>query len=353
MLVAWIGFILFIIFLVLLDLGILNRRPHVISMKEAMRWSALWIALGVGFCFVIFDVYAHHRFGLGTWPDAIDGRLNDGPTAAAKYLAGYVLEKALSVDNLFVIAVIFRALAVPREQQHRVLLWGILGAMIMRGVMIGLGAELIRHYHWVVYVFGAFLLLTGIRLLALPDHPPDPAHSFVVRLARRLLPLTPRYHGGRFLTIENARRVLTPLALAVLLVETGDAMFAVDSIPAVFGVTADPLLVYTSNIMALLGLRALYFALAGLLSRFHYLKVSLAVILLLVGAKMLAAHWIHPLLGEYAVLVLLGLVAVILGAGVVASLLFPAASNDRETEPELSPASDRNHQVAEPPVSRR
>ncbi|HEY2584734.1 MAG TPA: TerC/Alx family metal homeostasis membrane protein [Tepidisphaeraceae bacterium] len=328
MLLVWTGFILFIILLLLLDLGILNRRPHAISMREAMRWSALWIALGVAFCFVIYDGYAHHRFGQGAWPDAIDGRLNDGPTAAAKYLAGYVLEKALSVDNLFVIAVIFRFLAVPAEQQHRVLLWGILGAMVMRGLMIGVGVELIRHYHWVLYVFGGFLLLTGLRLLILPEHPPDPAHNIIVRLARRFLPLTPRYHGGRFLTWENGRRVLTPLALALVLIETGDAVFAVDSIPAVFGVTADPLLVYTSNIMALLGLRALYFALAGLLDRFHYLKVSLALILLLVGGKMLASHWIHPLLGQYAVLVLLGLVALVLGAGVVASLAFPSTRKD-------------------------
>ena len=324
MLLAWIGFVFFIIFLIALDLGVVNRRPHAIPLKEALRWSALWIALGVGFCFVIYDGYAHHRFGLGTWPDAIDGHLNDGPTAAAKYLAGYVLEKALSVDNLFVIAVIFRFLAVPPERQHRVLLWGILGAMSMRGIMIGVGAELVRHYHWVLYLFGAFLLITGLRLLAFPERPQDPGRNPVVRLARRFLPLTPRYDGGRFWTRENGRRVLTPLALALLLVETGDAMFAVDSIPAVFGVTADPLLVFTSNIMAILGLRSLYFALAGLLDRFHYLKVSLAIILLVVGGKMLAARWIHPLLGGYAIAILLGLVAAILGAGMVASLLFPA-----------------------------
>lgn len=351
MLGAWIGFIFFIILLILLDLGVLNRRPHVISLHEAMRWSALWIALGVGFCFVILDGYAHQRVGLGTWPDAIDGRLNDGPTAAAKYLAGYVLEKALSVDNLFVIALVFRALAVPREQQHRVLLWGILGAMIMRGVMIGLGVELIRHYHWVLYLFGGFLLLTGVRLLILPERERDLEQQPLVRLARRFLPLTPRYHGGRFLTMENGRRVLTPLALAVLLVETGDAMFAVDSIPAVFGVTADPLLVYTSNIMALLGLRALYFALAGLMSRFHYLKFSLALILLLVGAKMLAAHWIHTLLGEYAILILLGLVALILAAGVVASLLFPARSSGQNPNPQIVPSTADANAVAEPPES--
>lgn len=323
MVFACTGFVFFVILLLLLDLGFLHRRPQAISLRESLRWSALWIALGVGFCFVIYDGYARHRFGLGTWPDAIDGRASDGSTAAAKYLAGYVLEKALSIDNLFVIAVIFQFLAVPAEQQHRVLIWGVLGAMALRGAMIGLGIELIRHHHWVIYLFGGFLLVTGLRLLILRDKPPDPAHDPVVRIARRFLPLTPRYHGGRFITLENGRRLLTPLALALILVEIGDAMFAVDSIPAVFGVTADPLLVFTSNIMAILGLRSLYFALAGLIERFHYLKFSLAAILLLAGGKMLAAQWIHPLLGQYATLIFLAVVAIILGAGIWASMLRP------------------------------
>jgi tellurite resistance protein TerC len=237
-----------------------------------------------------------------------------------------VLEKALSIDNLFVIAVIFRFLAVPAEFQHRVLLWGILGAMALRGAMIGLGVGLIRHHHWVLYLFGAFLLLTGLRLLIRGDKSPDPAHDPIVRIARRFLPLTARYDGGRFVTRENGRRVLTPLALALILVEVGDAMFAVDSIPAVFGVTADPLLVFTSNIMAILGLRSLYFALAGLMERFHYLKFSLAAILLLAGGKMLAGHWIHQLMGEYATLLFLALVALLLGAGAGASVLRPGRS---------------------------
>jgi tellurite resistance protein TerC len=326
MVLAYAGFVFFVILLIFLDLGILNRRPRAISLHQSLRWSALWIALSLAFCFVIYDGYARHRFGLGTWPDPIDGHLSDGSTAAAKYLGGYVLEKALSIDNLFVIAVIFRFLAVPPEQQHRVLLWGILGAMAMRGLMIGLGVELIRHHHWVLYLFGAFLLITGIRLLILPDQPPDPARDPLVRIARRFLPLTPHYHGGRFLTRENGRLVLTPLALALILVETGDAVFAVDSIPAVFGVTADPLLVFTSNIMAILGLRSLYFALAGLIDRFHYLKFSLAAILVIAGGKMLAGHWIHQLMGEYATLLFVALVALLLGAGAGASIRRPRRS---------------------------
>ena len=322
MLWIWAGFIFFVLLLVTLDLGFVNRRPHIIGLEDALRWSGLWIALGIGFCFVIYDGYAHHRFGLGLAFDPIDGRLSDGPSAAAKYLAAYVLEKALSVDNLFVIAVIFRFLAVPAKLQPRVLLWGILGAMVLRGVMVGVGVELIHRYHWVLYVVGGFILLTGLRLLFVHDRPIDPSHNPILRLARKLLPLTPRYEGGRFLTRENGQLMLTPLALALLLIEAGDAIFAVDSIPAVFGVTADPLLVYTSNIMAILGLRSLYFALAGLLEKFNYLKVSLALILVVVGAKMIARHWIHQLVGEYASLYLLGIIAVLLGAGIVGSILW-------------------------------
>jgi len=322
MLWIWAGFILFIVTLVTVDLGFVNRRPHIIGLEDALRFSALWIALGLAFSFVIYDGYAHRRLGLGTAVDLMDGRLNDGPSAGAKYLAAYVLEKALSVDNLFVIAVIFRFLAVPRKFQPRVLLWGILGALALRGVMIGLGVELIHRYHWVLYVFGGFILMTGLRLLLFPEHEPDPSRNPVLRVARRMLPLTPNYDGGRFLTRENGRWMLTPLALALILVEAGDAIFAVDSIPAVFGVTADPLLIYTSNIMAILGLRALYFALAGLIEKFRYLKISLALILIVVGGKMIARHWTHQLVGAYASLYLLGIIAMLLGAGIVGSLLF-------------------------------
>ena len=331
MLLIWSGFILFIFLLLFIDLATVNRHPHAIPMKEALCSSAVWVTIGIGFSLIIYDGYTHHRFGLGVWPDAVDGRPNSGVSAAAKYLTAYVLEKALSVDNLFVIAVIFRFLAVPAALQHRVLMWGILGAMVLRGVMIGTGVELIIHYHWVLYVFGAFLLLTGTRLIFLPEAPPDPSHNPILHFARKLLRLTPRFDGAKFLTVENGRRVLTPLFLALILVETGDAIFAVDSVPAVFGVTADPLLVYTSNIMAILGLRALYFALAGLIDRFRYLKFSLALILIVVGGKMLARHWIHAAVGDYASFYLLGLIALLLGAGIVASILSPVTTGDAET----------------------
>jgi tellurite resistance protein TerC len=323
MALTWLGFILLIISLVMIDLGLLNRRPQALSLSKALVWAAAWISISLAFTAVVYDGYSNHRFGLGTVPDAVDGRVNDGPSAATKYLTSYVLEKALSVDNLFVIAVIFQFLAVPAEHQHRVLFWGIFGAMILRGLMIGIGVELVSHHHWVLYVFGAFLLFTGLRLLVVRDRPPDPAHNPVMRIARRFLPLTPRYHGKRLIAIENGRRMLTPLALAMILVETSDVMFATDSIPAVFSVTADPLLVYTSNIFAVLGLRTLYFALAGLMQRFHYVKISLALILVVVAVKMIASHWIRQAMGEYAVLYLLGIVGLLLGAGVTASLLLP------------------------------
>jgi tellurite resistance protein TerC len=325
MIFTWLGFILLIISLVILDLGLLNRRPATVSFSKSLIWAAGWISVSLAFTAVVYDGYANHRFGLGTIPDAVDGRINDGPTAASKYLTGYVLEKALSVDNLFVIAVIFQFLAIPAEYQHRVLFWGVFGAMVLRGLMIGIGVELVVHHHWVLYVFGAFLLFTGVRLLILRDRPPDPARDPVMRIARRFLPFTPRYHGKRLMTIENGRRVLTPLALAMILVETSDLMFATDSIPAVFSVTADPLLVFTSNIFAVLGLRTLYFALAGLMQRFRYVKISLALILVVVGVKMIAGHWIKQAVGQYAVLYLLGIVGLLLTAGVTASLVLPRA----------------------------
>ena len=323
MILTWLGFILLIILLVLIDLGLLNRRASAVTLSKALIWATAWISISLAFTAVVYDGYENHRFGLGTVPDAVDGRVNDGASAAGKYLTGYVLEKALSVDNLFVIAVIFRFLAIPAEHQHRVLFWGVFGAMALRGLMIGIGVELVAHHHWVLYIFGAFLLFTGLRLLAAREKPPDPAHNLVMRIARRILPFTPRRHGKHLMAREAGRLVLTPLALALILIETSDLMFATDSIPAVFAVTADPLLVFTSNIFAVLGLRTLYFALAGLMQRFHYLKFSLALILVVVGVKIIASRWLKEAVGPYAVLYLLGAVGLLLTAGITASLVLP------------------------------
>jgi len=318
---TWIGFLLLVLLLLALDLGWLNKRAHVISFREALTWSGAWVGIALGFTVLVYGGYEYHWFGLGTTIDAVDGRMNNGVSATAKYLTGYVLEKALSIDNLFVMAVIFRFLAIPAELQHRVLSWGILGALVMRGAIIAIGVGLVTHYHWVLYIFGAFLLYTGVRMLVTHGQEPDPSKSLVVRVARRVLPLTQNFHGKHFVAREAGKLVLTPLALAMILIEGADVVFATDSIPAVFAVTADPLLVFTSNIFAILGLRMMYFALAGLLDRFEYLKVSLALILMLVGVKIIAGHWIRAAMGEYATLFLLGAVAVMIAGGIIASLV--------------------------------
>src|SRR5579859_1632169 len=330
---TWVGFFLLIGLLLSLDLGWLGKKRHVISLREALIWSGVWIGVALGFTVLVYGGYEYHWFGLGTTVDAVDGRLNDGISATARYLTGYVLEKALSIDNLFLMAVIFRFLGIPAEQQHRVLSWGILGAMVMRGVLIAVGVELVLHYHWVLYIFGAFLLYTGVRMLVMHGQEPNPSKSLVVRLARRLLPLTQDFHGNRFVAREAGKLVLTPLALAMILIEGADVVFATDSIPAVFAVTADPLLVFTSNIFAILGLRMLYFALAGLMARFEYLKITLALILMLVGVKIIAGHWIREAMGEHAIFYLLAAVAVMIAGGIIASLV---ATRRRERTEEAS-----------------
>ena len=321
MVFAFVGFVLFISLLVSLDLGVVVCRREAVSLGQSLIWSAVWISISLAFSLVVYDGYEHHRFGLGFNADLADGRINDGSLAATKFFTGYILEKALSIDNLFVIAVIFRFLAIPAEMQHRVLFWGIFGSMVMRGIMIAIGVELIAHFHWMLYVFGGFLLVTGGRLLLISEREPDPSKEPLVRILRRVLPLTNRYEGGRFTLIENGRRLLTPLALAMILIEIGDAVFACDSVPAVFAVTADPLLVFTSNVLAILGLRSLYFALAGLLQKFEHLKFSLALVLMVVGVKMIGGHHLRLLVGDWGTPILLGLIALLVAAGIIASLI--------------------------------
>ena len=321
MIFAFIGFVLFVSLLVSLDLGVVRRKPQALTLRESLIWSAAWISISLAFAIVVYDGYENHRFGLGTQTDWVDGHVNDGSMAATKFLTGYLLEKALSIDNLFVMAVIFRFLAIPVEMQHRVLFWGIFGSMLMRGGMIAVGVQLISHYHWMLYLLGGFLVLTGAKLLVVGGEEPDPSRSWTVRLARWLLPLTSNFHGPKLLAKESGRWVLTPLALAMILIEVGDVIFAVDSVPAVFAITADPLLVFTSNVLAILGLRSLYFALAGLLEKFDALKVSLALILILVGAKMLGGHHIKLLVGEWATPVMLGVIALLLTGGVIVSVV--------------------------------
>ena len=342
----WTAFIAFVLLVLALDLGVFHRTSHVVGVKEALSWSAVWIALGLAFAVFVYFAYESKWLGLGTAIDAVDGLTNDGTTATEKYLTGYVVEKSLSVDNIFVIAMIFTFFAVPPLYQHRVLFWGIIGALMLRGAMIALGAKLIAEFHWVLYLFAVFLILTAVKMLILKTEHTDPNKNIVVRLTRRLFPVTEGFHREHFVVragapasyesetpgapavpdriVEDARPgtlLLTPLALALVMVETTDVIFAVDSIPAIFAITSDPFLVFTSNVFAILGLRSLYFALAGLVKKFRYLKVSLAVILMLVGVKMILAEWLKGALGKQFNLYVLIAVLSILATGVAASVL--------------------------------
>ena len=326
---VWIAFLLFVLCLLALDLGVFHRRPHVVSVREALAWSVVWIATALGFAAFVYFGYEHQWLGLGLTPDPVersaafpDGRVNDGRAALLKFLTGYVVEKSLSVDNVFVIAMLFGYFGVPRLYQHRVLFWGILGALAMRGVMIAIGARLVAEFAWVLYLFGAVLILTAVKMMRMKTDQADPGQTAVIRVIRRFFPVSDEFHGERFFVrASSGALVLTPLALALVLIETTDLVFAIDSIPAIFAITADPFLVFTSNVFAILGLRSLYFALAGALHTFEYLKHALAVVLATVGVKMLAHGWLKDVLGPNFNLYLLAAVLSILAAGVLASVI--------------------------------
>ncbi len=263
----WFGFVAFVLAMLVLDLGVFHRKSHAVGLKEAAMWSAVWIALAALF-----------NLGVYVW---------SGPDQALQFTAGYLIEKALAVDNIFVFVVVFSAFAVPAVDQHRVLFWGVLGALVMRGAFIFAGSALLHRFHWTIYLFGAALALTGVKLLLKRNESVHPDRNPLVRAVRRILPVTPGYVGQKFLTRVGGRTFATPLLLALVTVEVTDVVFAVDSIPAVFAVTTDPFIVFTSNVFAILGLRSLYFLLAGVIEKFRYLKVGLALVLVFVGAKML------------------------------------------------------------------
>lgn len=336
-----------------LDLGVFHRRSHVVGFKEALGWSAVWITLGLSFAFLVYHAYELHWFGLGLSVDAVDKLANTGKLAATKYLTAYVVEKSLSVDNIFVIAMVFSSLAVPALYQHRVLFWGILGALVMRGAMIGMGAALVHYFHWILYVFGVFLIFTGVKMLVMEEKEEHPEDNRVVRWIRKLFPVNREFHGQHFMvkaggqwsresaepgvtpkadpvvdSAPSGKWLLTPLAVALILVEVTDLIFAVDSIPAVFAITADPFLVFTSNVFAILGLRSLYFALAGLIANFRYLKPALSLILVLVGVKMLAAKWLKLWLGDSFNLTVLAVILAILFTGIVTSIIVGSKPTD-------------------------
>jgi len=307
----WVAFTAFVLAMLALDLGVFHRRAHEVRLKEAATWSAVWVGLAVAFNVAVW-----------TW---------FGPTKGLEFLTGYVIEKALSVDNVFVFLVIFSYFSVPKAYQHRVLFWGIVGALVMRAVFILAGAALLERFHWVMYVFGAILILTGIKMLVQRNAELHPERNPVFLLFRRFVPSVPEYNGQSFSVVRDGKRYATPLLAVLVAVEATDLVFAVDSIPAVFAVTKDPFIVYTSNIFAILGLRAMYFLLAGVMDKFRYLKVGLATVLVFVGIKMTVAD-----LYKIPVGVSLGVVAMILVIAVVASLL----ASGRDKSPVL-PAAGR------------
>jgi tellurite resistance protein TerC len=292
----WVGFNLFILGMLALDLGVFHRKAHEVSLKEAAVWSAVWVTLAL-------------VFNAGLW-------YFRGADPALQFLTGYLIEKSLSVDNIFVIALLFTYFAVPSVYQHRVLFWGILGALVMRAVFILAGAALITKFHWIIYVFGAFLILTGIKMAIFRDAEIHPEKNPVLRLVRRLMPVTSDYRGKHFFVREAGRWAATPLFLVLMLVESTDLVFAVDSIPAIFAVTQDPFIVYTSNVFAILGLRSLYFLLAGVMQKFSYLKLGLSAVLVFVGVKMV-------LVDVYKIPTALSLavIAALLAISIVASLV--------------------------------
>jgi len=294
----WLGFTLFVLVMIVLDLVVFHRKAHEVSLRESLIWTGVWIGLALAFNGLVYHWFGRDR--------------------ALEFLTGYVIEKALSVDNLFVFLVIFSYFAVPPALKHRVLLWGILSALVLRAVFIFAGAALLQRFHWIIYVFGGFLVITAVKLVMQKDEEIHPEKNPMLRLFKRIMPILPEYRGTNFFVVENGRRYGTALLMVLLVVETTDIIFAVDSIPAVFAVTNDPFIVYTSNIFAVLGLRALFFALAGIMDRFHYLKIGLALVLAFVGVKMLISAFYKIPIG-----IALGVIAAVLAGSIIASMLRP------------------------------
>jgi len=302
-LTLWIGFNIFVLAMLALDLGVFHRRAHAVRVREAVIWSVVWIALAGVFNIILY-------FGFGG-------------ERALEFLTGYLIEKSLSIDNLFVFLIIFSYFRVPAEFQHRVLFWGVLGALVMRAGFIAGGVALIERFHWIIYIFGGFLILTGIKMSQHKDQELHPERNPVVRLARRIFPISSQYHGQNLFAREDGRSVATPLFLVLLVIETTDLIFAVDSIPAILAISRDPFIVYTSNVFAILGLRSLYFALAGIMQMFHFIHYGLSAILVFVGTKMLLSD-----IYKVPIAISLGVIALIITASIIASLLWPAKARE-------------------------
>jgi tellurite resistance protein TerC len=298
--VFWVVFNVFVVVMLVLDLGVFHRNSHTVGFREAVRGSALWIGLALVFAVI---VYFWH-----------------GRPATLEFITGYVIELSLSVDNLFVFLLIFRFFKVPTEQQHKVLFWGILGALVMRGLFILVGVNLMRRFEWIAYFFGALLIYSGIKLFTQEEMEIHPEKNPVLKVFRSMMPVTEDYEGGKFF-VKRARRYATPLLIVLLVVETTDLIFAVDSIPAILAITLDAFIVYTSNVFAILGLRSMYFALAGMMELFHYLHYGLSIVLILVGTKMIVGHFY-----QIPTAITLGVVAGVLAISVLASVLHPQAN---------------------------
>ena len=327
----WVGFNLFVLAMLALDLGVFHRKAHAVSLKEATVWSVVWISLAM-----LFNV-GIYLF----WDTLAPSSAYSNGDAALAFFTGYLIEKSLSVDNIFVFVLIFTYFSVPPQYQHRVLFWGILGALVMRAALILVGAALIKEFHWIIWIFGAFLIFTGVKMAFHKNEEVHPESNPLIRLFRRIMPVTAEYQGSRFFVRQAGKLMATPLFLVLLMVESTDLVFAVDSIPAIFAVSQDPFIVYTSNVFAILGLRSLYFLLAGVMDKFYYLKLGLSVVLTFVGVKMLMPDLSLLLTGvsyKIPTAVSLGVVAGILAVAVVASLLRArrlAGPNTPPTPPSL------------------
>jgi tellurite resistance protein TerC len=297
-LLLWILFNIFILLMLALDLGVFQRKTHVISVKEALLWSAIWIILSL-----LFNLFIYQDMG---------------KQKAIEYFTGYLIERSLSIDNIFVFVLLFSYFKVPPQYQHKVLFWGVIGALILRAALIGVGVVLIHQFAWIIYIFGGFLVFTGFRMAMQNDTHIDPEKNIVIRLYKKFFPVTTEYDNGNFFVTKDHRRFATPLFVVLIATEFTDLVFAFDSIPAIFAVTDDPFIIYTSNIFAILGLRAMYFALAGVMDKFHYLKVGLSMILIFIGFKMLIVD-IYKIPIGYS----LGVIAIVLIASVVLSLVKP------------------------------
>lgn len=303
--VLWAGFNIFVLGMLALDLGVFHRKSHTVTVKEALIWTGVWVTLAL-----FFNLFIYFYFG---------------EELAVEFFTGYLIEKSLSVDNIFVMIMIFSYFQVPQEYQHKVLFWGILGALVMRVIFIFSGIELIHRFHWLIYIFGGFLIFTGIRMLTAGDAKIEPEKNPIIKLARRMFSVTPTFEGDKFFTKRDGKTWVTPLFLVVILIEATDLIFAVDSIPAILAISEDPFIVYTSNVFAILGLRSLYFALSGIEKYFHYLKFGLSAILVFVGVKMCIVDF-------YKIPVTISLIVIVflLAIAMIASVLFPKKESEEK-----------------------